>query len=126
MLLILCSIVVAIEHVRVTNRMAKEIKVHCMSGDDNFKIMTLAEDEFLEWSFNDNIFGTTLFYCNVQWDGGKWLHFDAYSSHQNIGMCFKTCYWAVSNDGCFSTILIGNTGSRDHLFQLQWRIKLIL
>ena len=54
----------------------------CASGDDNFDGRMLQDGEAMGWKFRPNFIGTTLFYCDLSWNG-KWVHVDVW--HKAIG-----------------------------------------
>ncbi|CAK9136201.1 unnamed protein product [Ilex paraguariensis] len=98
-----CSIVVRDRRVRVSivNRLGngRTMNIHCQSRDDDLGYLRIPDGYETEWSFNVNIWGTTLFYCDVQWGDSEWLHFDAYSYKSDSGRCDTVCRWMVAEDG---------------------------
>ncbi|KAI4380737.1 hypothetical protein MLD38_006896 [Melastoma candidum] len=106
---LLCPMDTAGKTVYIRNYLSgrKILSVHCKSGDDDLNLHTLPSGRG-EWgfSFNPNIFGTTLFYCELSWmaglnrvltvydDGKRW------SSRNNL-------YWLINDDHyclCYSAI----------------------
>ncbi|KAL7003701.1 hypothetical protein U1Q18_004850 [Sarracenia purpurea var. burkii] len=88
-------------HVRVTNQLEKglNLSLHCKSKDDDLGIHVLQNQEFYEWSFRNNIWGTTRFYCYLQ-SLRRSNSFDVYRQ----GMCSAHCNWFVRPEGtCLET-----------------------
>ncbi|XWS56083.1 hypothetical protein CRYUN_Cryun09bG0056300 [Craigia yunnanensis] len=57
-------------HVRVMNQLGNRriLNIHCQSRDDDLGVVALPDGHEFEWRFSVNFWGTTLFYCDVQWD----------------------------------------------------------
>uniref|UniRef100_A0A6N2N1U1 Uncharacterized protein n=1 Tax=Salix viminalis TaxID=40686 RepID=A0A6N2N1U1_SALVM len=51
------------------------------------------------WDFSVNAWGTTLFYCDVEWENARRFHFDAYSFSRDHTRCETQCSWLISNEG---------------------------
>ncbi|CAK9141132.1 unnamed protein product [Ilex paraguariensis] len=87
--------------VSIVNRLGngRTMNIHCQSRDDDLGYLRIPDGYETEWSFNVNIWGTTLFYCDVQWGDSEWLHFDAYSYKSDSGRCDTVCRWMVAEDG---------------------------
>ncbi|KAL0460838.1 UNVERIFIED_CONTAM: S-protein24 [Sesamum latifolium] len=75
------------------------MNVHCQSREDDLGHHILEVEETTEWSFNVNIWETTLFYCDVQWGDHNWHHFDAYDGGRDKYRCSSICRWMISKDG---------------------------
>ncbi|TYI84171.1 hypothetical protein E1A91_D05G345600v1 [Gossypium mustelinum] len=72
-----------------------DLTVHCKSKDDDLGVHLLAFRNYYEFKFRPNLFGTTLFYCSMQWDGRMhWL--DIYTSERDT--C-TYCLWNVKPEG---------------------------
>jgi len=58
-------------HVSIVNNLGDNLNVtiHCKSKDNDLGVHLLRNGDSFGWEFNDNIFGTTLFYCSFQWNG---------------------------------------------------------
>lgn len=65
------------EVVHITNALGPnvDLTVHCKSKDDDLGARLLHNGDGFEFSFNLNIFGTTLFFCSFQW-GNEFHRFD--------------------------------------------------
>ncbi|KAG5070934.1 hypothetical protein AAZX31_03G022300 [Glycine max] len=86
--------------VRVLNGMNDGILVylHCKSKDDDFHQHVLAVGEYQEWSFRDNIAGTTLYWCTMD---ANTLHasFEIYNAKRDDSKCDSQCNRTMKNDG---------------------------
>lgn len=84
-------------YVEVTNRLGRgmQLNLHCQSKDNDLGYHQLEDNESFIWSFNPNIWGGTLFYCDVQWADNKWFHFDAYDEDMDEPIS----RWMISDDG---------------------------
>ena len=59
-------------HVDIFNRLpgnGPPLGVHCKSGDDDLGHQSLGLDQMYTWSFLENFWGSTLFWCNFWWEG---------------------------------------------------------
>ncbi|XP_021892430.1 self-incompatibility protein S1-like [Carica papaya] len=90
--------------VRVVNKLGTNriMNIHCQSRDDDLGYHAILDGSEIEWKFAVNFWGTTLYYCDVQWDYSKWHHFDAYSSELHYDRCKTECIWMVTKDGLFN------------------------
>ena len=74
--------------VRVLNGMNNGIVVylHCQSKDDDFHQHVLAVGKYQQWSFRDNIGGTTLYWCTMD---ANTLHasFEIYNAKRDDSKC---------------------------------------
>uniref|UniRef100_A0AC35F557 S-protein homolog n=1 Tax=Panagrolaimus sp. PS1159 TaxID=55785 RepID=A0AC35F557_9BILA len=68
-------------YVRLVNTMGKDVEVtaDCASGDDKIDETKLKDGEAMAWSFNPNIWQTTLFWCDITTSDGKKKHWDVYT-----------------------------------------------
>ena len=89
------------KHVHVTNMLGdgRRMNIHCQSKDNDLGNVILKYGFETHWSFSVNLWGTTLFYCNVQWDNSSWYQFDAYSDKRDNVRCYSECRWMISNEG---------------------------
>ncbi|KAK9999192.1 hypothetical protein SO802_018795, partial [Lithocarpus litseifolius] len=74
------------------------MNIHCQSKDDDLGNITLKNGDEIEWSFSLNFWGTTLFYCDVQWENLNY-HFDVYSNKRDHKRCYSECHWMISDYG---------------------------
>ncbi|KAK3006731.1 hypothetical protein RJ639_017407 [Escallonia herrerae] len=88
-------------HLHVINRLGngRVLNVHCQSSDDDLGYQSLEDGSETTWSFSINFWGTTLFFCDVQWDGLVWYHFDAFDAVRDHGRCRSECRWMINRDG---------------------------
>uniref|UniRef100_A0A5B7BUF0 S-protein homolog n=1 Tax=Davidia involucrata TaxID=16924 RepID=A0A5B7BUF0_DAVIN len=70
--------------------MGSNVTIHCKSKDDDLGIHVLQTNQSFEWSFKNNIWGTTRFYCYLNCNLGN-TSFDVYRQ----GMCGGHCFWFV-------------------------------
>ncbi|XAR60197.1 hypothetical protein NMG60_11033459 [Bertholletia excelsa] len=89
--------------VEVMNRLGggRRLSIHCRSGDDDLGYHSLEEEREMAWSFSPNIWATTLFYCEVRWDGcgSDWKSFDAYDEQRDYWRCSSRCLWMINKEG---------------------------
>lgn len=87
--------------VRVVNKLGSGLimNIHCQSHDNDLGYLAVPDGLEVEWKFSVNIWGTTLFYCDVQWDNSNWHHFVAYSYEWYSNSCQTECSWLISKDG---------------------------
>ncbi|KAK9122937.1 hypothetical protein Sjap_012539 [Stephania japonica] len=99
----LCTSISFGKNVRVMNRLGQgaKLNVHCMSRDDDLGYRVVADGDEFGWNFNVNAIGTTLFYCDVQWEMGTWFHFDVYSASRDASRCSSECRWMIQRDGLY-------------------------
>lgn len=101
MLSVFSSLVAAKHKVVVSNDVQSMVKVHCQSADNDLGVHYLAYDRSVEWKFNDNIWGTTLFYCDFTWGKVK-AHAVVYAAEKKRYGCHEEeCYWMISTWGIF-------------------------
>lgn len=89
------------------------LTIHCKSKDDDLGIHVLGYNKYFEWTFFINIWGTTLFFCGLNWrDASK--TFDAYKVKRDKNRCNR-CLWVAKNDGVY-----GYTDSGQNDIKLGW------
>ncbi|GER27158.1 plant self-incompatibility protein S1 family [Striga asiatica] len=78
-----------------------KISFHCASKDDDLGNHTLIWGFSYDWSFCDNYWKTTMFFCHFYW-GSKERAFEVYNYNLGKHMCKSgTCIWTVANDGFY-------------------------
>ncbi|KAL6973485.1 hypothetical protein U1Q18_027672 [Sarracenia purpurea var. burkii] len=90
-------------HVSIKNRLGegKTMSIHCQSKDNDLGNHTVADGGKFGWDFSPNIWGTTLFYCDLAWDRVGEYHFDAYNFGRDSGRCKSQCLWLVAREGVY-------------------------
>ncbi|CAN0862944.1 S-protein homolog 21 [Linum grandiflorum] len=97
-LIIMAACPSAQESVIITNKLSsKALIVHCRSKDTDLGAHVVSIGSDLAWSFDDAIFGTTLFWCHLA-VGDKRLHFTAYEDLR--GFPGRT-HWMVNDTGAY-------------------------
>ncbi|XP_043705593.1 S-protein homolog 21-like [Telopea speciosissima] len=82
----------------------EKLNVHCKSKDDDLGPHTLGFGEEFYWVFDLNVFGTTLFWCNMDW-GNKQGSFEIFNARKEQYKCGNTFdghyYRKVRKDGVY-------------------------
>ncbi|KAL7139350.1 hypothetical protein ABFS83_09G044800 [Erythranthe nasuta] len=77
---------------------------HCQSKDNDFGNHKLYLNQYQRWSFHQNIFKTTLYFCYFTWNG-KHQTFDVFNKHLagdcQTGVGGNVCSWIVKSDGFY-------------------------
>ncbi|CAN7075425.1 unnamed protein product [Brassica oleracea var. botrytis] len=82
------------------------MKVHCKSKDNDMGWHVRKYGGVYGFDFSDNIFGTTLFWCNI-WQGPHLEHFQvivAFESRQYPHDLNAWIRWSVRGDGIYQSI----------------------
>ncbi|XP_039141066.1 self-incompatibility protein S1-like [Dioscorea cayenensis subsp. rotundata] len=89
--------------VHIQNRLGggKNLSLHCKSKDDDLQQQTLAEGQEFVWGFNPNVWGTTLFFCNLMNPTLNFV-FDAYDYKRDEIRCSSQCIWLVAAEGMYA------------------------
>ncbi|CAN4103373.1 unnamed protein product [Withania somnifera] len=99
--------------------------VHCQSGDDDLGVHTLNPGDKFDFSFHQNFWGRTRFYCNFEW-GPKHNSFDVF--YKQKSPCrfkfFKDdiyCTWLLKDSGIyFARTKNSNPSPSDFRFVYPW------
>ncbi|XP_027343138.1 S-protein homolog 24-like [Abrus precatorius] len=75
--------------------------LHCRSKDNDLGLHVLATQTYQEWSFHDNVSGTTLFWCKFQFDGVAEVSFEIYSAKTDDSQCGSQCWRSIRKDGAY-------------------------
>lgn len=113
----LCKSVLSDEvNVIIMNRLGnrKITTVHCQSKDNDLGNQTIADGSQFGWNFSVNVWGTTLFYCDLGWEKVQDYHFDAYSFDRDYTRCESQCSWLISEEGVYG--LNGQTGLWEFMY----------
>ncbi|KAL7003702.1 hypothetical protein U1Q18_004851 [Sarracenia purpurea var. burkii] len=87
--------------VRIINSLGEGIPlgIHCWSSEDDLGNHTLQFNEFYEWNFQPNIWGTTKFQCDFQSSAGSGNYL-IYRYDRDVHLCDTKCYWYIkAQDG---------------------------
>ena len=85
---------------RITNDLGSglDLNLHCQSDDDDLGTHVLAPDQFFEFRFRPNFWGTTLYFCKFWW-GGESHWFNIYVEKRDTSRCDSKCWWMVGPVG---------------------------
>ncbi|KAK9266002.1 hypothetical protein L1049_028602 [Liquidambar formosana] len=95
-------------HVYVLNELepGKTLSLHCKSKDDDLGMQQIIFNQTYEWSFHNNFFGRTLFWCFMSWEKSLGVYasgsFNIYEGSRDQFRCRKRCWWKIKEDGLFS------------------------
>lgn len=89
-------------YVRVSNDLGGNINllVHCRSKDSDLGVHQIGNRQYIDWTFRDNIIGTTLYWCNMKWNQID-RSFQIYSTHADRRYCMLMCWRSVRLDGVY-------------------------
>ncbi|KAI3469942.1 hypothetical protein Pfo_026605 [Paulownia fortunei] len=79
---------------------SKPMVVHCASADDDLGNHTLSYQKDFNWSFCEQLFHRTLFFCHIWW-GSKSVAFDVFTSKNRRACTSHVCYWEAQHDGIY-------------------------
>lgn len=82
------------------------LTVHCKSSDDDLGTHTLWVNEKIQWEFRENVWGSTLYFCNFWWSGRE-KSFAVFDRELNQNFCSTYCPWLVKEDGFYLHIREG-------------------
>ncbi|CAL1408252.1 unnamed protein product [Linum trigynum] len=95
-------------HVHVTNELTggKVLLVHCKSGTRDLGVQNITPTNEFTWRFRPGfLFVSTLFWCYIAPDGGRHIHFDAWTDH--VSEKYEYGYsisWVAKDDGLYVRI----------------------
>ncbi|XP_011084392.1 uncharacterized protein LOC105166650 [Sesamum indicum] len=93
------------------------LKLHCASKNDDLGYHTLANGEDFHWSFCENFFPNTLFFCHLWW-GSKQKSFVVFKSKWGA-QHLHLYYWVAKSDG----IYLSNINSTESLVKkYDWEV----
>ncbi|KAL9673626.1 hypothetical protein QQ045_029887 [Rhodiola kirilowii] len=72
---------------------------HCWSSDDDLGPHTVTFDQYYEFSFRPNFWGSTKFMCKVMFNNdGNWKNFYGYIYFRDSDVCAakRTCDWTIN------------------------------
>ncbi|XP_010243875.1 PREDICTED: pumilio homolog 15-like [Nelumbo nucifera] len=90
-------------HVRVANDLGQglNLTIHCRSHNDDLGLKELPYGFYFEWAFNSNIWGSTVFYCDMGWQQGSG-HYDVFVARRDNSRCHYRCWWVARQDGLYA------------------------
>ncbi|KAI3458905.1 hypothetical protein Pfo_015568 [Paulownia fortunei] len=74
------------------------LKLHCASKNDDLGYHTLYTNQEFHWSFCENFFPNTLFFCHLWW-GSKDKAFDSFK--ESTTKPSSQSYWIAMSDGIY-------------------------
>ncbi|KAK9265420.1 hypothetical protein L1049_003544 [Liquidambar formosana] len=105
-------------HVYLLNRVepGKTLSLHCKSKNDDLGMQQIVFNQTYEWSFHNNFFGTTLYWCFMYWEKSQYVFgsFNIYEGSRDQSRCRKSCWWMIEEDGLFS--LNGDSFIWEHMY----------
>jgi hypothetical protein len=103
-------------HASIKNRLGngENLSIHCQSKDDDLGQQDIADGSEFGWDFSVNAWGTTLFYCDMEWENARRSHFDAYSFSRDHTRCEPQCSWLISKEGMYG--MNGQTGFWEFMY----------
>ncbi|XP_011007077.1 PREDICTED: uncharacterized protein LOC105112886 [Populus euphratica] len=92
-------------HASIKNRLGngENLSIHCQSKDDDLGQQDIADGSEFGWDFSVNAWGTTLLYCDMEWENARRSHFDAYSFSRDHTRCETQCSWLISKEDIIPT-----------------------
>ncbi|KAH7521862.1 hypothetical protein FEM48_Zijuj07G0077000 [Ziziphus jujuba var. spinosa] len=92
------------------------LNLHCQSKDDDLGAHDLPYTDSFNWSFNVNIWKTTLYYCDMG-SGDLIGHFDIFVAKRDMNRCGDDkCVWRVNRDVLYLYI----KDVDDYVCQFDW------
>ncbi|OVA05570.1 Plant self-incompatibility S1 [Macleaya cordata] len=95
-------------HVSVVNEIPEQtgLTIHCKSADDDLGEHKLGYNQDFHWSFRQNFWQSTLFWCSMWWtDSDGHLvqgSYDIYSISTDWDRCHNECKYPVRQDGIYA------------------------
>ncbi|KAI3470519.1 hypothetical protein Pfo_027182 [Paulownia fortunei] len=91
------------------------LKLHCASKDDDLGNHMLKTNQYFHWTFCENFFPNTLFFCHLWW-GSKQRTFDAFKSKWKQKYSGHD-YWVVKSDGIYFSFF---NSTKDFIKKYDW------
>ncbi|KAJ9173685.1 hypothetical protein P3X46_016798 [Hevea brasiliensis] len=82
--------------------------------NDDLAQQNIPDGSEFGWDFSVNVGGTTLFYCDMEWENVQQYHFDAYSFARYYPECENQCLRLISIEGTYG--LNGQTGFWEFMY----------
>lgn len=88
------------------------LNFHCKSKNDDLGSRVLAPTNSYKFSFQPDVWATTLFYCSMYWQGDKKLHwFNIFEAQRDI-TC-TDCFWSIKDTGPCRSLTQPNCSAGD-------------
>ncbi|XP_022143852.1 S-protein homolog 74-like [Momordica charantia] len=96
-------------NVHIVNKLNNDVlAVHCKSKDNDLRYQRLVPGADFHWSFRVNVWGTTLFWCNLQ-KSSAYASFDTFwPESKNQWLRYRctdrtkgNCIWTAKDDGIY-------------------------
>ncbi|OMO59742.1 Multi antimicrobial extrusion protein [Corchorus olitorius] len=97
-------------HIHITNDLPSDLppgvpylQLHCKSKTKDLGLRKMLRHEDYKWDTRINYWRTTLFFCNVSWEG-KQRYIEAFKAIRDEWRCLKyhhSCMWSVREDGIY-------------------------
>ncbi|KAG5578400.1 hypothetical protein H5410_058534 [Solanum commersonii] len=87
--------------VHIINRLpdGMPMTLHCQSHDNDLGQLRLTGGDEASWTFSVNFWGTTMFYCDTQWDNSSMTYrFVTYDASRDARRCQTECWWMISEE----------------------------
>jgi hypothetical protein len=109
-------------HVEIFNDLdgGLDLTVHCKSADVDLGVHVIkSPNDFYEFDFRPNVWGTTLYFCGFQWNGSELKWFDIYDFDRDNHRC-SDCFWKIRPDGACQL----NYDTNEYDLCFPWKSKL--
>ncbi|KAF3457470.1 hypothetical protein FNV43_RR02128 [Rhamnella rubrinervis] len=86
-------------HIHIINNLDSglTLTVHCKSKNSDLGAQVLPPNASWEFHFRPNFWGTTLFFCSMNWQGAS-KYTDIYVQNRDQPKC-SVCYWSIKQSG---------------------------
>ncbi|KAF9603728.1 hypothetical protein IFM89_037574 [Coptis chinensis] len=118
-----CSAVYGRVHVYLKNEIGPKVALNfrCQSKDNNLGDHILYYGQTYTWSFGDQIFGRTLYWCRMHWlDSKKNIYiegtFDIYKTSPDKLICGSNCTRVARSHGVYAN----NYGQEELFLYYEW------
>ncbi|KAB2632353.1 hypothetical protein D8674_028600 [Pyrus ussuriensis x Pyrus communis] len=98
------EVVVEIQNILDPSR--ADLQVQCLSGDDNLHNHIVEFGNTYNFTFENNVWDTTLFFCCFQWEKPDhvWLQggpYNIYMAKRDQERCMHYCRWRVEEEDLY-------------------------
>lgn len=91
------------QSVNIINQVGGAITLQCASRDNDLGLRTLGNQQNYFFDFHQNFFGSTLFWCNFQWQQ-RTAHIVVWKGHGSSGLDWTPCdqcVWVLKPNGFY-------------------------